>query len=152
VKSNQLTTRKVDTAKRPGYYGDGGGLYLQVSRTGTKSWIFRFMLNGKARDMGLGRFPDFTLKQARERARENRRLLADGIDPIEEKRKKLDATRSEATERMSFKDAAKRYIDLHEVTWKNEKHREQWRTTLREYAYPTLGDRPISAIDGALIT
>jgi integrase len=155
MKSNQLTTRKVTTAKEPGYYGDGGGLYLQVSKTGTKinkSWIFRFMLNGKARDMGLGRFPDFTLKQARERARENRRLLADGIDPIEEKRKKLDATRSEATERMSFKDAAKRYIDLHEGTWKNEKHREQWRTTLREYAYPTLGDRPISAIDGALIT
>jgi integrase len=152
MKSNQLTTRKIAAAKKPGYYGDGGGLYLQVSRSGSKSWIFRFMLDGRARDMGLGAYPDFTLKEARERARENRKLLTDGIDPIEMRRRKRDATRVEATERMSFREAAQRFIDLHESTWKNEKHREQWRTTLREYAYPTLAERPISAIDGALIT
>jgi integrase len=152
MKSNQLTTRKIANAKKPGYYGDGGGLYLQVSKSGSKSWIFRFMLDGRARDMGLGAYTDFTLKAARERARENRRLLTDGIDPIEARRRKRDAIRVEATERMLFKEAAQRFIDLHESTWRNEKHREQWRTTLREYAYPTLAERPISAIDGALIT
>ena len=78
MKSCQLSARKVSTAKKPGYYGDGGGLYLQVSRYGTKSWVFRFKRNGKARDMGLGSINTFTLKEARERPRKCRQLVGAG--------------------------------------------------------------------------
>ena len=70
TKSCQLSARKVAAAKKPRFYGDGGGLYLQVSQYGTKSWVFRFKRNGKPRDMGLGSINTFTLKEARERARD----------------------------------------------------------------------------------
>jgi Arm DNA-binding domain len=80
VKQNQLTARKIATAKKLGYYGDGGGLYLQVSATGTKSWIFRFMMNRRSRDMGLGSLHTFTLKEVRERARQCRQLVAQGSE------------------------------------------------------------------------
>jgi integrase len=152
VKSNQLTARKVATATKPGYYGDGGGLYLQVSKKyGSRNWVFRFMLNRRAREMGLGSPQTFTLKEARERARQCRQLVADGIDPIEERRRRRDEARAETAERMLFKDAVARFLEVHQNTWKNAKHRQQWANTLRDYAN-SLRDRPISAIDGAQIT
>jgi integrase len=152
MKSCQLSSRKVSTVRKPGYYGDGGGLYLQVSQYGTKSWVFRFALDGRTRDMGLGSLNTFTLKEARERARKYRQLLADGIDPIEDRHRRRDEARAEASEQNLFKGAAQRFIDVHADGWRNFKHRQQWRNTLQAYAYPTLGSRPISAIDGALIT
>lgn len=88
TKTCQLSARRVSAANKTGFYGDGSGLYLQVSRYGTKSWVFRFKMNGKARDMGLGSINTFTLKEARERARKYRQLVADGIDPIEDRRTK----------------------------------------------------------------
>jgi integrase len=152
LKSNQLTARKVETALQPGYYGDGGGLYLQVSKKyGTRNWVFRFMLNGRAREMGLGSPQTFTLKEARERARRCRQFVADGIDPIEERKRRRDEANAETSGQMLFKDAVKRFLEVHETTWKNAKHRQQWANTLRDYAR-TLRDRPISAIDGAQIT
>jgi integrase len=152
MKSNQLTVRTVQAAKKVGYLCDGGGLYLQVSEYGTKSWVYRFMVSGRSREMGLGSLDTFTLKEARERARECRQLVNKGIDPIEARNQRRDRSRAEATEHMLFKDAAQRFVALHETTWKNKKHREQWKSTLRDYAYPKLGDRPVSVIDGALIT
>lgn len=165
MKSCQLTARKLSAAKEPGYYGDGGGLYLQVSKYGTRSWVFRFTSptqfrtntqTGKVypavREMGLGSADTFSLKDARERARECRQLIAKDIDPIEARLKKRDKARNKTVERIVFKEAAERFIDLHEKNWKNEKHREQWRSTLETYVYPTLGTRPIAAVDGALIT
>jgi hypothetical protein len=102
--------------------------------------------------MGLGALHTVSLAEARERARQARQLLLDGEDPLEIARKRRDEARTETTERILFKDAAERFLDLHENTWKNVKHKGQWRSTLKTYAYPTLGTRPISAIDGALIT
>jgi integrase len=93
-----------------------------------------------------------SLGEARERARIARQILLDGDDPLEIKRKKRDEARAETAERILFKDAAERFLALHESTWKNDKHREQWKSTLKTYAYPTLGNLTISAIDGALIT
>jgi len=152
VKSNQLTARKVETATEPGYYGDGGGLYLQVSKKyGSRNWVFRFMLNGHAREMGLGSPRTFTLKEARERARQCRQLVADGFDPIEERRRRRDDARAETSGRMLFKDAVVKFLEVHQNTWKNAKHKQQWANTLRDYAKP-LRDRPTSAIDGAQIT
>ena len=128
------------------------GLWLQVSQFGTKAWIFRYTRHGRRRHMGLGALHTVSLAEARERARQARQILLDGEDPLEIDRKRRDEARTETAERILFKDAANRFLDLHETLWKNGKHREQWKSTLATYAYPTLGTRPISAIDGALIT
>lgn len=157
MKSNQLSARKVRTVNRPGYYLDGAGLYLQVTKSAkavSKNWILRFSspLTGKIRDMGLGSTQTFSLKEARERARAARKLVSDDLDPIEERRKKRDEAMADVAGRMLFKEAAEQFIKLHEDGWRNEKHRQQWKNTLQTYAYPALGNRPIYTIDGALIT
>jgi integrase len=152
MKINQLSARKVQALKERGYYLDGGGLYLQVSETGTKSWIFRFTVAGVTRDMGLGSIHNFTLAEARERARTARQLLADGINPIEQRRKARDEAAGQSLQAITFKDAARRFVAMHGEAWRNEKHRRQWESTLRQYAFPTLGDRPVSAIEGQQIT
>ena len=150
--ANKLSPVKVTKLKTPGRYCDGLGLWLQVSQFGTKAWLFRYTRHGRPRQMGLGALHTVSLAEARERARIARQVLLDGDDPIEIKRKKRDEARAETADRILFKDAAQRFLDLHEATWKNAKHRDQWKSTLKAYAYPTLGTRPISAIDGAVIT
>jgi integrase len=151
VRTHKLSSLEVKNKSRPGRYGDGGGLYLQISKWGTKAWVFRYMLNGDARTMGLGSVETFSLKEARERARQCRKLLADGEDPIENRKAEHDNRRAEQAKRITFKDAATEFIKVHEPTWKNDKHRQQWRSTLETYAYGKLGDRPVSAIDDAII-
>ena len=150
--ANKLSAVKVTRLKTPGRYCDGLGLWLQVSEAGTKAWLFRYTRHGRARQMGLGAIHTVSLAEARERARQARQLLLDGEDPIEVRRQQRDEAKGESAERMLFKDAAQRFIDLHADGWRNEKHRAQWKSTLRDYAYPTLGSRPISAIEGAQIT
>ena len=100
--------------------------------------------------MGLGSVRDFTLKEARERARAKRQLLADGIDPLEQKLADRDAQFKAERERLTFRQATDRFLSLHEDTWRNAKHRAQWRSTLAEHA-SKLATRPVSAIDTALI-
>jgi integrase len=117
-----------------------------------KSWILRFMLAGQSRYMGLGPVRRVSLAKARARRDEAQELIYRGIDPIEARRKRRDELRSQTAERITFKDAAKRFLDLHRDKWKNAKHKQQWENTLRDYAFPSLGTRPIAAIDGALIT
>jgi integrase len=147
MKSNQLTTRKVATAKAAGhYYGDGGGLYLQVSAYGTRSWVYRYTIAGARREMGLGSLDTFTLKEARERARECRQLVNKGIDPIDDRRAKRDVRRAEAAKRLTFKDAAEKYIAAHASEWRSQVHLVQWRSSLKTYAYPVLGQMPVDAI------
>jgi hypothetical protein len=150
--ANKLSAVKVARLKTPGVYCDGLGLWLQVSQFGTKAWIFRYTRHGRRRHMGLGALHTVSLAEARERARQARQILLDGEDPLEIARKRRDEARTERAERILFKDATSRFLDLHETLWKNGKHRGQWKSTLATYAYPTLGNRPISAIDGALIT
>lgn len=152
---NKLSARTVATKDEPGLYGDGGNLYLQVADIGgkgiTRSWVFRFMLDGRARKMGLGSVETYSLAEARERARVARQQVADGIDPIEARLAARDQSRKDAAERITFKDAAEKYLAAHEAGWRNGKHRQQWRNTLATYAYPTLATRPVSAIDAPLI-
>ena len=98
---HKLTATKVSKMTKPGRYGDGGGLWLQVSKWGTKAWLFRFMLNGKAREMGLGSVDDFSLKEARERAHKARQLVADGIDPIEVRKAQRAETTTDKAKQVS---------------------------------------------------
>jgi hypothetical protein len=148
-----LVPKRIGKLKKPGRYKDSEsrGLYLQVGRTGSKSWLLRFELNGRERFMGLGSFEDFSLKEARQRARQQRQLVSDGVDPIEARLAARDAARKAEHENITFKDAAAKFILLHEAGWKNRKHRQQWRNTLATYAYPQLGARPVKALDDAVI-
>jgi integrase len=136
---------------KPGMYGDGGGLYLQVTASGAKSWIFRFMLHGRAREMGLGPLHTVSLAEAREKARDQRKLLLDGTDPIAAREAKRAEARIAAANTMSFQECAERYIDANKAGWRNAKHAAQWPATLETYAYPVLGALSVQAIDVGLV-
>lgn len=146
---NRLSATFVAKKTEPGRYGDGGGLWLQIGPTGAKSWIFRYQMNGRARQMGLGSVDTFGLKEARERARAARQLVADGVDPIDAKHRKLAAAKAENAKAVTFDEAARRYIEAHQAGWKNQKHGAQWAATLKEYASPTIGALPVALIDTA---
>jgi integrase len=143
---NRLSARGVQTKRKPGYYPDGAGLYLQVSATGTKSWVFRFMLNAKAREMGLGSALTFSLEEVRGLRDRQRKLLAEGKDPIEARKAERAHAALELAQAKTFKDCAVAYIEAHRAGWKNAKHREQWENTLSSYAYPTIGALPVQAV------
>lgn len=136
--------------KKPGYYLDGKGLYLQVSKTGSRSWIFRYTLHGKTREMGLGSLNAFGLAQARERAQHARQLLADGVDPIDKRdegRKALVAHRTAERARLkTFEDSAREYHEASADEWKNAKHAAQWINTLKQYVFPKFGPLPVGEV------
>jgi len=142
-----LSAREVATKTKPGIYGDGGGLYLKVSPSGTKSWVFRYWSGGRRHALGLGPYHTVTLAEAREKAREQRRLRLDGHDPVTVKRAKLAEHRVETAKMMTFKQCAVAYIKAHEAGWKNAKHRVQWTNTLETYVYPHFGSLPVAAVD-----
>jgi integrase len=146
-----LTALQVKKLSEPGYYADGGGLYLQVARGGSKSWIFKFKVAGKSREMGLGSVNTFSLAEARERAREQRQKLADGIDPIAAKREDALQRRMADANIITFNKAAEGYINAHAPGWRNDKHRQQWENTLATYASPIIGDLPVSRVDTAQV-
>jgi integrase len=142
-----LTAKKVERVKAPGRYHDGHGLYLQVVNAANKSWGLRYERSGAERWMGLGPTHTVTLKEARERGRAARLLLLDGIDPIDHRRAeraKLAAAKAKA---LTFREAAQRYFDQHEGKWRNAKHRQQFLSTLRDYAFPVLGGMAVADID-----
>jgi integrase len=141
-----LSARKVETTKEAGLYGDGGGLYLQVTAKGAKSWIYRFKLDGRRRDMGLGSFDTVSLADARDKALEARKLVGLGSDPIIAKAQPIIEARA-----TTFDQAAAAYIDSHKAGWRNEKHVEQWRATLKTYAGPVFGHLPVAEIDTGLV-
>lgn len=148
---NKLTARKVAAINEPGRYGDGDGLYLQVSKWGTKSWLYRFTLHGKSREMGLGPVADVSLAQAREKAGEARKLQREGKDPLEARKADERAAELEAARVVSFKDAAGRYINAQRPSWRNAKHASQWENTLRDYAFPVFGKVPVADVDTGLV-
>lgn len=149
--SNELTPVAVSKKAKPGRYADGGGLYLQVSPSKTKAWLFRFMLAGRAREMGLGPVDIVTLAEARETARGCRKLLLAGIDPIEARREEKLKSRAATAKLITFRQCAEKYIAAHEASWRNDKHRQQWKSTLETYAYPTIGDLAVAEVNTALV-
>jgi integrase len=149
---NRLSAAQVAKIDKPGRYGDGGGLWLQVSQWGTKAWLFRYMIKGRARQMGLGDIATFSLKEARERARAARQLVADGVDPVEQRKARKEAAQAADAKRLSFREASERYIRAHSPGWRNAKHAEQWTSTLATYAWPVLGDLGVDRIETAHVT
>jgi len=130
---------------------DGGGLYLRVSESGSRSWVFRFQLDGKRRDMGLGPYPDVSLAEARRRALEHRNQRRDGIDPIIAKAAQRQAQRLADAKGKTFREAAEEFIRRKEVGWRSSKHRQKWRNSVAADVYPVLGDLPVAAIDTGLV-
>ncbi len=148
---NRLTARRVATEQKVGYHADGGGLYLQVSKFGSKNWVFRFTMNGKAREMGLGALHTVSLAEARTDAEQCRKMVRDGIDPIEHRKRQRSQQLIEDARRMTFKACAEAYIKAHEAGWRNSKHAGQWQRTLETYAYPIFKEIPVDAIDVGMV-
>lgn len=153
-----LTALQVKNAGAGAKLSDGGGLRLDVDPRGGRSWVFRYKspVTGKERYMGLGAAPNSSadaarksLAEAREAAERARRLLRDGKDPIEHRNELRTAAKVEAAKAISFKDYADQYITMKEAGWKNPKHRQQWRNSLRAYAYPIIGAKAVSDIGNA---
>jgi integrase len=147
----RLTALKVDKAKRAGMYADGGGLYLRVTHSGTKNWVFRFMLNGRPRWMGVGPLHTIGLAEARNRAASFRLQRHDGIDPIKKRRAEKLNARFDAAKAVTFNECAARYIASHRAGWRNPKHAAQWQATLATYAEPVIGGLSVQAVDTALV-
>jgi integrase len=144
----KLTALKVKNLG-PGMHGDGDGLWLHVVTAGRRSWLFRYQRHGKARAMGLGGFPAVSLADARGKAEAARRLLAAGIDPIDQREAARQAEAAELAQATTFAEAARAYIEAHEAGWRNDKHAAQWRSTIETYAAPTLGTLACAAITTA---
>ena len=151
TKINKLSALAVRTLDKTGYHGDGGGLFLQVSKTGSKSWIFRFAVKGKEHEMGLGPLHTVDLAGARQRAKQCRLTLLDGKNPLTERRTTQTAAKVAKAKRTTFDECAAAYIDAHRGSWKNAKHISQWENTIASYASPLIGDLPVSEVDTDLV-
>ena len=149
---NRLTARAVETKKTPGYYSDGGSLYLRITPNLTKSWAFIYRKADKRTEIGLGSISNVTLEQARDKADILRKQLAIGIDPISEKQQQESERKAQKAKFMTFKQCAEAYINAHKAGWKNPKHIQQWQNTLAQYAFPVFGDLDVKSIDTGLIT
>lgn len=147
--TKELSPLEVGRLSGVGYHHVGGvsGLVLQVSRSGTKSWLMRISVGGKRREIGLGGYPDTTLAGAREAARAVREKVKAGVDPIAEKRAARSALAAAIASALTFRQAAEKYIAANEAGWKNAKHAAQWTTTLQTYAYPSIGNLQVAHIE-----
>jgi integrase len=142
---NQLTALRVQKLRAPGYHADGGGLHLQISQAGSKSWIFTFRFAGRAREMGLGSLQRVSLAEARRQRDECNQLLREHVDPIERRNRDRAAAIFTAHGTISFSDAVDQYLTAHRAEW-SPKHFKAWGQTLTQYAVPELGRLLVSDI------
>lgn len=147
--SGKLSAALVSNIKKPGTYFDGSGLRLQVTKAGGKTWLFRFQLNNKTREMGLGSFKTVSLKDARDKAAQAKALLDQGVDPIAHRKAAKHKTADANT--WTFDKCANAYIDSQSPAWTNPKHTSQWRNTMKQYASPVFGNMPVASIDTGLV-
>lgn len=134
----KLTAAKIRTLTKPGIHGDGRGLYLQIGKAGTKSWILRISIDGRRREMGLGGFPAVSLARARQLADAQRAAVADGRDPVAERKRAAMPT---------FAEAARLTHEINRARWKNANHKRQWLGTLERFAFPHIGNMPLDRIE-----
>jgi len=152
-KAKELSSLAVRRLLRPGRWSVGGvnGLALQVTQSGAQSWVLRFRVAGRQREMGLGSFPTVSLAAAREKARQLHSILRDGRDPIALVQAQESALVAEHQTLKTFSEVAEQYIAQHEKSWKSAKHQAQWASTLRTYALPVIGKLLIRDIKPAHI-
>lgn len=143
----KLTALQVRNGKEPGRYGDGDGLFLEVGKSGSRSWILRVQANGKRRDIGLGSAADVSLSEARTKAEDVRRAIREGRDPVAEKR----AMKEEPAKVPTFREAALLVQAEHAPSWKNAKHATQWLSSLEQHAFPKLGDISVAEVTGPMV-
>ena len=149
--TNALTPLTVKNAK-PGRHADGGGLHLLVKETGSRSWVYRFMLKGTSRDIGLGSAGPGGLSLAGARdARDVLRLkVRAGVDPLHERQREsadaVAAAQAAQVAGITFKAVAEAYIAANEANWRSAKHGQQWRNTMGTYVYPVIGELPVADI------
>jgi integrase len=146
----KLSALAVKHTVKRGLYADGGGLYLQIARNGSRSWVLRYRLGGRRRYCGLGSLLRVTLAEARQRAGEARSVLVDGNDPITLKQGQRTAARLSAARAMTFEKAAAQYIDSHRAGW-SPKSVSQWTGTLKQHVFPLFGALPVQEIDTSLV-
>lgn len=151
--ARELTALEVRRLSRPGMHAVGGvaGLLLRISETGARYWVLRVRITGKRRDLGLGPFPEVGLAEARQEAAAMRRQLRQGVDPAAERRAARDALRASSAARVTFDEAARRYLQAKTAEFRNPKHAAQWRTTLETYAGPVIGALPVDHVELAHI-
>lgn len=163
--AKSLTALFVAKAKKPGLYGDGGGLFLQVTagKDGgvRRSWVVRFRIPGpeglarnargefvaKTFEMGLGSAATVSLQAAREAAAKAKALAAQCVNPLADRDRERRQRAETAAKSMTFGEAAERFLDAHEASFKNEKHRQQWRNTLKTYVEPVFGAVDVAAVE-----
>jgi integrase len=147
----KLTALSVARIAETGMHADGDGLYLQIGSGGARSWIYRYTLHGRERYLGLGSANAVPLKRARELAAAARLLRAEGTDPVDKRRNDRVVERVTAAKTITFDRCAELYISAHEASWRNAKHRYQWRATLRDYVSPVLGHLPVAEVNTDLV-
>lgn len=141
-KAKELGPLDASRLNAVGFHPVGGvaGLGLQIVESLAKSWVLRVMIGGRRRKMGLGGYPDVTLAKAREKAREAREKISNGIDPIDQRKENKRSLVAKRAKDVTFRECAETYVNSHRVVWKNPKHEGQWLTTLETYAYPVIGN------------
>ncbi|MES2919825.1 MAG: integrase arm-type DNA-binding domain-containing protein [Pseudomonadota bacterium] len=161
-KAIELSALAVSRLKADGRHAVGGvdGLHLRVVGQ-ARAWVLRVVVGqrtdsaGKVvlhrRDIGLGSYPEVSLAEAREAAREKRKQIRSGIDPVQERKSGRVRETLEAVKAKTFRECAEAYISANRAGWKNEKHVLQWESTLATYAFPSIGDIPVSAIDTGMV-
>ena len=141
-----LTNKKIDDVFEKGVYIDGDGLRLRVGDNKNKSWILRYRLFGQTREMGLGKYPIVSLKDARKKMINAKKMVYDGKDPIEIKKEhQLEKQKTIIT----FQKIYDEFIKNFEVEWSNNKHTQQWTNTLNTYACPIIGKLPLDKINNS---
>ncbi|WP_338759723.1 integrase arm-type DNA-binding domain-containing protein [Massilia sp. METH4] len=144
-----LTVMSVNAKKEPGYYGDGGGLYLRVAPGGSKSWAFFFNMHGRRCEMGLGSVKDKPLAVVREEAHRCRQFLSEGIDPIAHRKAQRQSAKDAVQKTRTFSECAIEYYESHRTSWRNQKHGKQWIDSLITYAFTIFGEKNINDIGKA---
>jgi integrase len=148
---NRLTAIQIKNAKQKGLYHDGGGLYLRVKESGTKSWLFCYRVGGRDREMGLGSENTVSLAEARIKAQEARKLLADKIDPLKARQEAEAKVRLEASKSFTFKECATQFIETNKSGWRSEKTLKEWPRFFEIYVYPVIGDIAIKHVNLDLV-
>lgn len=146
AKIREAQDRSFSPSAKNMLIGDGEGLYLAISKTGTASWLYRYMSDAKAKTVGLGGYPVVPLKQAREKAQALREARTDGIDPVQAKKENAREEKLKQAQSKTFQACADLFIEHSRASWKNEKHLQQWRNSLSTYAIPIIGKNAIGNI------